>query len=71
MKLIVDLEAKKVLDDIMHQALLYNGLNNFLMVSKAIASMQIEEPKPARKKTLKKVKPEPEQKPAPKEDKKE
>jgi len=43
MKIIVDLEAKKVLDDIMHQALLYNGLNNLMMVNQLISKLEIDD----------------------------
>ena len=46
MKIIVDSEAKKVLDDVMHQALLYNGLNNLMMVNKLIAKIEIDDNDP-------------------------
>jgi len=43
MKIIVDSEAKKVLDDVMHQALLYNGLNNLMMVNQLISKLEIDD----------------------------
>ena len=43
MKIILDQEGKKAIDELMHQALLNNGLNALMLVNQVITSVEIKD----------------------------